>query len=155
MLIGPLWGEVRLFRDVLRLKGTNNKILQNSKLEPKKFTFSCTFKGTVSRHGFPVFWKQFTDRIYTEGGVFLTFLEASPSAVLNNKKQENFDDNFKNCRYPFIGLAKRPNLSRGTVPLMLFILYFAVMNDLLSSLIRSIRWNGMLHTSMKSDPHTF
>jgi hypothetical protein len=91
MLVGPLWGEVRLFRDVLRLKGTNNKILQNSKSEPKKFTFSCNFKGTVSRHGFPIFWKQFTDRVNIEGGVFLTFLEASPSAVLNNKRQENSD----------------------------------------------------------------
>jgi hypothetical protein len=97
MLIGPKWGEVRLFRDVLRLKGTNNKILQNSKSEPKKFSFSYTFQGTVSRHGFPIFWKQFTDRVNIEGGVFLTFLEASPSAVLNNKKQENFDDNFKNA----------------------------------------------------------
>ncbi len=83
----------------------------------EKILLRKELKGTVSRHGFPIFWKQFTDRVNIEDGVFLTFLEASPFAVLNNKKQENFYDNFKKCRCPFIGLAKRSNLSRGTVPL--------------------------------------
>jgi hypothetical protein len=45
MFIGPLWGEVRLFRDVLRLRGTNNKIMQNSKSEPKNSHFRVPLKG--------------------------------------------------------------------------------------------------------------